>query len=496
MNDRRQRTSTPGRVPIAVTCSVLIAIACHLGAAIGGLRRWHWIGPLDWTALALAEVLLLFVALARPDAFRLRTFRLPAVLVVSSEIIILAPLPGIVRQYEAQVPRSAVLSIAAGVAVTALLLAIPDRARRPTNAPVTNKGSRKLVLAIGAAGVVIFPIWLRSLASVPLLALLTGHSSGIDLAVQRDQALMGLGALPLRLAVGMLRNLYLMFAVAWLVGDWVLTPRREWRRRAARRIAAALVAGVSVLYALVTTERAILGQVVLVCVVAALVALRRPLAPRLIAVVTPLVLGFPLLFGLLVSGSAGGAVESVRRRSLFLPGDVMIHYFTAFPTHHGFLHGRSVPKISRLAGLDTFDLSKFVYDTYYRVDANLEGIANGSYLGVGWANFGPFGVILWAALAAGAIVLIERALRRLPIRTAAALRAVAVIQVGVLTSVDVFRSVLGFAPGFLDLVALSWLLAWFQRKRAFGTHGTGRVAGGAHSPAGFGESALAGKRFA
>jgi hypothetical protein len=461
------------RVPVAAVGSIGFAILAHLLATVQGLLHPYWIGPFDWAALAASETMLLVVVLARPESFRLRNFRLPGVLVVSMTIIIWAPLPGVIRQYGSQVPRASVLAIAAGVAATAFVLAVPDCVRRPRVTVVPRRPQRTFVLVLGLAALVMFPIWIMSLPNIPVLDLLSGRSTGIDIARSRDEALMGLATVPLRLAIGVLRNLYLPFAVAWLVSDWCLTPRAQWMQRRRHRHAAAAVAAVAALYAVVTTERSSLGQVVLVGFVASLVALRRPLSSRLIAISGPLVLAFPLLFGVLnTSGGGlhriGGSIESVRRRVFYLPADVMVHYFTAFPERHGYLAGSSVPKLSRLTGHQTFDLSQYIYNSYYRVDANLDGIANGSYMGVGWANFGFIGVVLWSVFAAASVVLVERALRRLPIRTSAALRAVAVVQVGFLTSVDVFRSLLGFAPGFLDLLAISWLFAAFYRRRTYG----------------------------
>lgn len=274
----------------------------------------------------------------------------------------------------------------------------------------------------------------------------------------------------------MIRNLYLMFAVAWFVSDWVLTPRRRWRTRSGRLLLAGAIATVAAMYALVTTERAIFGQVVIVVAVAALVSSRKPLSTRTLALLAPVVIGFPLVFGLLVSTGGGStrleaSIIAFRRRSFFLPGDVMTHYFAAFPAKRDFLHGGSIPKLPHLVGSNPVDLSSYIYDAYYRVSDSLNGIANGSYLGVGWANFGLIGVVLWAAAAAVVVAALDHALDRLPIRTGAALRGVAVVQVGLLTSVDIFRSVLGFAPGLLDLVLLSWFLVWLDRRRTYRSAG-------------------------
>ena len=450
---------------------MLLAIIAHLRATVEGLVSPYYIPASHWACLTASEIALLIVITAKPAAFHLRNFRLPGVLVVSLSLVLLAPLAGVVRLYGGQVPHLMVLALAAGVLATGVVFAAtPDR---PTRRPMTHlrrESESGVVFIITFVAVAVFPIWLRALPSIPILDLVRGGQSNIDLAVARDEAFLGLASVPLRVIVAVIRNIYLMFAIGWLVADWVTTPRAAWRLRSRRRLMATVAVAVAAAYAVVTTERAILGQVAVVVVVAALAALRKPLTARMVTIVLPIALAFPLFFGFVVtSGDGGAAIESVRRRIFFLPADVMVHYFTAFPAEHGFLHGRSVPKVPRLFGTPTFDLSGFIYDSYYRVDASLHGIANGAYLGVGWANFGFIGVVIWAAAAAAAIVALERLIDQLPHRTGAALRAVAVIQVALLTSVDVSRTILGIAPGLLDLVLLAWVLTRLDRRRTYNT---------------------------
>ena len=456
------------RVAITATVSLLLAIVAHIRATVEGLTSPYFIPASHWACLTVSEAVLLIVVTSKPMEFHLRKFRLPGILVISISLVLLAPLAGVVRLYGDQVPRLMVLALAAGVFATALVFAaIPGRPTQEV-AQLRRESEGGIVFIITFVAVAVFPIWLRSLPSIPILDLLRGGQSNIDLAVARDEAFLGLASVPLRVIVAVIRNIYLMFAIGWLVADWITTPRSEWRLRSQRQLTATVAVAVAAAYALVTTERAILGQVAVVVVISALVALRKPLTARMVTIVLPIALAFPLFFGFVVtSGDGGAALESVRRRIFFLPSDVMVHYFTAFPAQHGFLHGRSVPKVPRLFGVPTFDLSGFIYDSYYRVDASLHGIANGAYLGVGWANFGFGGVVIWAVAAAGAVVALDRLVDQLPRRTGAALRAVAVIQVALLTSVDVSRTVLGIAPGLLDLVLLAWVLTRLDRRRTY-----------------------------
>ena len=130
----------------------------------------------------------------------------------------------------------------------------------------------------------------------------------------------------------------------------------------------------------------------------------------------------------------------------------MAKYFAAFPADHPFLLGASIPKSSFLTGGETFDLSRYIYIRFYQRDIGVIGNANGSFIGVGWANFGAIGVVLWCVFLAIALVLLDRIIDGLPFRSSAAMRGLAVISTILLTSADIFRTVIGFVPGVLDIV--------------------------------------------
>jgi hypothetical protein len=174
------------------------------------------------------------------------------------------------------------------------------------------------------------------------------------------------------------------------------------------------------------------------------------------------------------SGALGGAVESVRRRVFFVPGDVMVQFFASFPGRRPFLEGQSIPKIPRLFGAETFDLSGYIYEVAYQFDERVVGSANGSFIGVGWANFGAMGVIAWCVVAALGLILVERWLEALPLISAAALRGVTIIQAVLLTSADLSRTILSIAPGLLDLfIAVSLITIVYRRRSIKGAPNVG-----------------------
>lgn len=456
----------PPRVPRVATLVLVAAIASHLHATAVALGSPSWIPAWHWAALALVDASLLLLALSRPAWFTLRDFRLPGVFVTALGAIILTPLPWIVRRYDIALPRSMVLAIALGLAALGVVVAIgtslPARPARP--APQVSEPLLPALFAI--AGVVLFPLWLRSLGSIPIVDLLRG-TSALGAALARDAALAKLGNVPLRIAVATLRNLYLTFAVAWTVAAAVSTPRHDRSARRAWLAAAALTLAVSAAYAVVTTERSIVGQVLLAAIVAGVIARGRGLHVKEVLLAVGAVAAFPILFGLRTGvGGLGATLEGLGRRLFVVPGDVMIRYFAEFPRFTPHLAGGSIPKLSRLTGGSTFDLSAHIYVRYFQYDPRIVGNANASFLGVGWANGGTVGVIVWCLAVGVALVWIERLLRGLGIRAAAAIRALAVILTGMLTSADITRTLLGFAPGFLDLIVLVYVLRWVDRRRA------------------------------
>lgn len=464
-----------------MTLCLTAAIARHALAAVASVGEATTIGTLDWTALAAAEFLLLLVALDAPGMFQLRNFRLAGVAVAANAIVILFPLPEVLGIYDPYVPETMVFALAGGVAAMAVTFAVmshPTVRQSDRVDPPETRNERLLPWALVLAALVVLPVWLSAIGVPPLLSLL--GSGSVDLAVERQAALSRLEQPGIRFVVGMLRNLLLMFAAGWFVAAAAATSRQQWRARSAAELTAFAVAALGVLYALLTTERALAGELLVVCAIAVLVVRGRELSVKLLSTLVSAALVFPIAVGVL--GGAGSTFEvlsGLRRRALYLPAEVMTRYFIEFPQFHDYLWGAAVPKLSYLTGGDPFDLSQHIYLRYYQRNQAVVGNANGSLFGVGWANFGVAGVIVWAVLLAAALVLLDRTIDRLPVRSSAALRGLGVVLAVLTTSADLFRTVLGFAPGFLDLMVLVALLTWFERRR---TRRSGKLRGELASP--------------
>lgn len=484
----RSRTA---QYPRIVTICLLIAIALHAREAVVDIGAVTRIGTPDWTVLAVAEVALLMVCLRFPTVFMIRTFRLTGVGVAANTMLILAPLPWVLHTYDSLVPESMVYAIAAAVAAMAFAFTIlgpwasrnsashlpqPQRGAQPV-APCPRAGKvpalaslrqeRILPMLIVGLTVAIIPLWVAVSGTPPLFRLLGGASS-TELVMDRQAAFSQLGSAPLRLVLGVLRNLLIMFAAGWFVADALRTPRRAWRQRGTAELMAMGVVGLGVFFALLTTERAIVGELLIVCGIAAMVALGVTLSVRIVFVMVVAAGSFPLAVGVLSgAGNLREVILGLMQRIFYLPTEVMVRYFIEFPRFKDYLGTTAIPKMSYLTGQPTFDLSGHIYLRYYQSIPGVVGNANGSFLGVGWAAFGFIGVVLWALAAAVAFVVLDVAIDRVPPRSSAALRGLGVIMAVLSTSSDIFRSVLGFGPGIIDLLLAIWIISRVSAVRTY-----------------------------
>lgn len=475
--------SATARIPRVVTACLTYAIIRHLIAAATTLGSPGTIRTIDWVALATAEFVLLCVALWNPTAFRVRDLRLVGVFTASNALIILAPLPDVIAVFDAFVPRLMIISLATGIATMAMVFLAASKLRpvepgsthgtRTGDSKVTEPAGRNewiLPTAVVIVSLMVIPAWYALGGAPPLLGLF-GGSSSLDLAASRQAALSDLSSAPLRVIIGVLRNLLLMFTVGWFAASAASTPRTSRRDRGRAELTAMAVAGIGAVLALWTTERAVLGEMLAIGAMSIIVVRRRELSAKVVGTLVGVAAAFPFAVGF-ISG-AGNATEvliGLRRRAFYLPAEVMTRYFIEFPAFHEHLNGSSIPKLSYLTGGESFDLSRHIYQRYYQRGLGYVGNANGSFWGVGWANFGFMGVVLWSLAAAVALVLIDRGIDRLPIRSGAALRGLGVVLTVLMTSSDIFRSVIGFLPGYLDLLVLVWVVTRVTRARTI-AHG-------------------------
>ena len=170
---RRVRDGAPPVIPRCTTGAVGLALASHLVATVVALRTPAWIPAWQWALLAFVDAAVIVASWTVPDAFTLRNFRLPGVFMTSFAVVILLPLPATLRRFGDQIPLAVVPAIAIGMAALMFVVVIGTVAFRRAPAPnhfPDDRAEALLPLAIVGLSIAVFPVWLRSLPSVPILA--------------------------------------------------------------------------------------------------------------------------------------------------------------------------------------------------------------------------------------------------------------------------------------------------------------------------------------
>ena len=449
-----------------MTLILVLAIIVHTATAAVYSFEVHFFSPFDWLLLSAADGILLVAALTNRHLFTTRNFRLPGVAIVSLFALILIPLPMVTNLYESLLPRTMLVSIAAGIVAMSLVFLVPNKATKERLwADREFVSERYFIILILVFALFVMVLWVRSMSSIPIVEVIKGSSDAEGITSSRQRALSDLDSVGIRTSVGILRNLYLIFTSAWLVSDYLATTHSTLKSRLANQTWVVSGLLVSLVFAVLTTEKAIIIEVSIACFVAASVSTDKRVSLRASFLMASSVV-FPIL--VLTRGAKADvfdALNGLGRRIFFLPSDVMAKYFAAFPADHPFLLGASIPKSSFLTGGETFDLSRYIYIRFYQREIGVIGNANGSFIGVGWANFGAIGVVLWCVFLAIALVLLDRIIDGLPFRSSAAMRGLAVISTILLTSADIFRTVIGFVPGVLDIVLFLLILVLVENRR-------------------------------
>jgi hypothetical protein len=93
----------------------------------------------------------------------------------------------------------------------------------------------------------------------------------------------------------------------------------------------------------------------------------------------------------------GFVFQAMSERLFYIPSEAVYYYFEVFPSHHEFLHGRSIDKFARLMGWLPFDSANYV--GMYEDPTGLESVSdNAAFIADLNADFGMLGVLLGGIL--------------------------------------------------------------------------------------------------
>lgn len=246
-------------------------------------------------------------------------------------------------------------------------------------------------LALALVGTLLY---LRETPVLPLLEWLRNSSTAEELILLREESFKLLNS-RLFLVYYLLRSVIYPFLVLVGLGCYLQTRRKAWLFLWLATLLPALVFGS------MSLAKGPAADLFLVMAFFLYYYRQRRLSFRFLFGSITLFLAFPFA---VVSSMIEGGFNSflfLLDRLFYLPSELLYYYFEVFPTHTGYLYGRSSPNLSWLLGLKFFDTANHV-GLYY--DNTLESIAApAAFIGDLNADFGLWGVMI-GGIAAGWIL--------------------------------------------------------------------------------------------
>jgi len=389
-----------------------------------------------------------------PETFRLSDLALPAVLFAAMTTFTLAGAPWVYERFpgEARDTYLAVmclglLSTIGGAALTGRMLGRPRPAAGVSGTTLPAPAGALLLVPTSLLAIAVFGVYLRVVPELPLVTLLRGDATRVDLDLAREDAL--------KLIPGSIRYVFRIvrtFVFPFLAVATYIEAKR--RRRLSWWALFACVAGVGLLFAAATLEKSTVGALLIVLYFGALLARGRRLTPRRLVVLGTLGLAFPIF---VTSGSVGfdlgetgRVLRGLGRRIFYLPAEVIYRYVDYTYEHSTFLMGRTLPYVSKFLPGGPIAIDNVIYLQYYKSGTITSGNAGAGYLGQLWIDFGWYGVIVGGFVVGACLATMQWVFEQLPRTTPLiALRAVIVYQVVSLTSASFATMLDPLGPGFV-----------------------------------------------
>jgi hypothetical protein len=359
-------------------------------------------------AVGIALLVAGFVIYCHPHVFDILTFRLPGVFVLSYSLMILLPLPFIYTDYAYPARKNFLLATTVSFVCTLVGIILmhycfpssPKGVQRWLSKPFCIPMMLKivsvilLVLCIG-----IFILYIKQVGSLPLLQAIRGGRTALELALAREAALK---LIPGRIVYVYTLNRNVLFPYTTLLLLVLAIALRSWRWKLLFGVSLA----VNMFLAAATLEKTPVAALVIMLALAWLLArgqkpsFAKMLPVAVVAFVFPV---FVYLAAYQFNIDARRVVSGIVRRLLYLPGEVLYHYFSYFPDRHDFLFGRTLPYISKLYIDGPFPILNTIC-LYMQPETPLRScFANAAFAGFSWANFGWAGIVIGSFSAGMAI---------------------------------------------------------------------------------------------
>ena len=357
--------------------------------------------------------------------------------------------------------HSALIFVPLGVLLTDFVLGTTkEQSNRYFNQPLRH-GTRDTRLMLACRFLLIGLLaltgcYLLEVRTIPLFYFVRHPEEYLELVLLREESFKLLDS-PLMLLYYLAKMLLYPYLAMIALGGYLVTRNSRWLRIFLAGLAAGLF------FASLTLAKAPVASLVFLLVVFVYFYRGRRLRlkwliPSLIAL-----LAFPI--GLLIimgDISITTAIEGLAGRIFYLPAEILYYYFEVFPTHVGFLHGRSISHLASLLGVQFFSVENYV-GLYMFPLAPRSISAPASFLGYLYADFGLPGVIVGAFIAGLTMASVHTFFLRRP-KTIATVAAYAFLVYSFVYLNATALPIVLASNGALLSILLTWLLDWYAGR--------------------------------
>lgn len=230
--------------------------------------------------------------------------------------------------------------------------------------------------------------------NIPLLHMIRNPGQRLLLAMLREESFKLLDS-PIVYLYFMLRATFFPILIVISLGNFLFYKNAKWL------ILFSISFVTGIVYASLSIAKWPVAAIFLLMLLFVYLYYRGLLSSRLIAVSPLVILAFPILVVIFVSGSKASfmlVLTSIIKRLFYAPPSILYYYFEVFPEHVNYLYGASIGKFAWLAEKEFFNAPNYVYKYIFNTEIS-SGHANAPFLGNLNADFGLFGVLIGGVIA-------------------------------------------------------------------------------------------------
>jgi oligosaccharide repeat unit polymerase len=264
-------------------------------------------------------------------------------------------------------------------------------------ATIANTGNARrlktVYLFLLIPSIILTIIYVRSVETIPLFYLLRNPGEYMQVALLREDSFKLLDS-PFSYAFYVLRAAIFPFLVLVSLGCYLQTRKAMWRNLFVGTLALALF------YCSLSIAKSPVAAIIVLMGFLFYYYRGGIVSKRAVVVFLICVLLFPIIVISVAYqdvADVGFVFQAISQRLFYIPSEAVYYYFEVFPSHHEFLHGRSIDKFARLMGWLPFDSANYV--GMYEDPTGIESVSdNAAFVADLNADFGMLGVLLGGLL--------------------------------------------------------------------------------------------------